>query len=232
MAAWADLAFPCPAAMSQAISGCSIAVFSGPQAPVDAPLSAQTVPRHRIHRRPEIPVQWIAPMISKARSRPSGDGSRHGAWGDPPDMAHETLGQVLGNSTAARSSTASHLDARDRTAATAAWPGRPTSWTCASTRPGASTTSCGCSPPAAPPSSASPATWRPAAAPAPPSPAGCARSPGSTSTPSKKSYSTTRPPRASVGRAWTTSRMPPGWTATSSRAACRRPGSACPPSTR
>ncbi len=74
------------------------------------------------------------------------------------------------------------------------------SWTCASMRPGASTTSRGCSPPAAIECFAR--DLEPAAAPAPPSPAGCARSPGSTSTPSKKSYSTTHPPRASVGRAW------------------------------
>ena len=86
--------------------------------------------------------------------------------------------------------------------------------------------------PAAPTSSASPVTWKPAAAPGPPSPAGCARSPGSTSTPSRKSCSTTHPPRTSAGRAWTTSRMPPGWTATSSARCWSPPGSACPPSTR
>src|SRR5262249_8030550 len=44
-------------------------------------------------------------------------------------------------------------------------PPGPTSWTRASTRPGASTTRCAYSPPAAPTPSASPVTWKPAAAP-------------------------------------------------------------------
>src|SRR5215469_17459463 len=57
-------------------------------------------------------------------------------------------------------------------------PPGPTSWTRASTRPGASTTRCAYSPPAAPTPSASPVTWKPAAAPGPPSPARCAPSPG------------------------------------------------------
>ena len=68
---------------------------------------------------------------------------------------------------------------------------------------------CPCSAPAAPTSSASPATWKPAAAPAPPSPAGCAPSPGSTGTPSRKSSWTTHPPCTCAGRGWTTSPTPP-----------------------
>jgi hypothetical protein len=61
---------------------------------------------------------------------------------------------------------------------TAASPGRPTSWTCASTQAGATSTTCACSVPAALTSSASPATWKPAPAPEPPSPGGCAPSRG------------------------------------------------------
>jgi hypothetical protein len=45
-------------------------------------------------------------------------------------------------------------------------------------------------------------TWKPAAGPGPPSPAACARSPGSTATPSKKDSSTTHLPRTSGGRGW------------------------------
>ena len=44
------------------------------------------------------------------------------------------------------------------------------SWTCGSSRAGASSTSCACSAPAGPTSSSSAATWKPAAAPGPPSP--------------------------------------------------------------
>jgi hypothetical protein len=55
---------------------------------------------------------------------------------------------------------------------------------------------------------------------------------GSTSTPSKKNCSAIPRPRMSVGLAWTMSRAPPGWTATSS-ARCWSPlASASPPSTR
>ena len=63
---------------------------------------------------------------------------------------------------------------------------------------------------------ASPGSWKPAAGPAPPSPGGCAPSPGSTSTRSKRSSWITHPPRTSAARGWTTSLMPPPWTATSS----------------
>src|SRR5215831_3401775 len=65
-----------------------------------------------------------------------------------------------------------------------------------------------------PTSSVSPATWRPAAAPGPPSPGGCARSPGSTGTRWRKTYSITprRPTSAVPG--WTMSRTPPGSIAT------------------
>ena len=62
--------------------------------------------------------------------------------------------------------------------------------TCASTQAGASSTTCACSVPAAPISSASPATWKPAAAPGAPSPGGYAPSRGSTATRSKKNSST------------------------------------------
>jgi hypothetical protein len=77
-------------------------------------------------------------------------------------------------------------------------------------------TACACSRPAVLTSSVSPATWKRAAAPEPPSPGGCAPSPGSTGTPSKKNSSNIHRPPMSVGPAWTTSRTPPGWTATNS----------------
>ena len=89
-----------------------------------------------------------------------------------------------------------------------------------------------CSVPAAPTSSASPATWKPAAGPGPPSPAACAPSPGSTGTPSRKNCSITRPPRTSAGPGWTTSPTRPGWTATNSARCWSPPGSARRPSTR
>ena len=73
-----------------------------------------------------------------------------------------------------------------------------------------------CSRPAEQTSSASPATWEPAAAPRQPSPAVCARSPGSTSTPSRKNCSNIRPPLMSAARGWTTSPMPLAWTVTNS----------------
>ena len=60
------------------------------------------------------------------------------------------------------------------------------------------------------------ATWKPKGAPTPPSPGGCAPSPGSTSTRSKKSFSSIPRPLMSGGRAWTTSLMPSRWTVTSS----------------
>jgi hypothetical protein len=70
------------------------------------------------------------------------------------------------------------------------------------------------------------------AAPGPPSPAACAPSPGSTSTPSKKTCSSIHRPLMSAVPVWTMSPMPPGWTATSS-ARCWSPlGSAYPPSMR
>src|ERR1039458_7226624 len=49
--------------------------------------------------------------------------------------------------------------------------------TCASSRAGVSSTSCACSPPAAPTLSSSPGTWKLVAGPGPPSPAACAPSP-------------------------------------------------------
>ena len=88
--------------------------------------------------------------------------------------------------------------------------------TCASTQAGASSTTCACSVPAAPISSASPATWKPAAAPGAPSPGGYAPSRGSTATRSKKNSSITHPPHTSGARGWTTSPTPPRWTVTSS----------------
>ncbi len=48
--------------------------------------------------------------------------------------------------------------------------------------------------------SPSPANWTPEAVPAPPSPGGCPLSPGSTSTPSKKSSWITHPPPTSAAR--------------------------------
>src|SRR5215813_8198229 len=59
-------------------------------------------------------------------------------------------------------------------------------WTCASSPPGASSATSGCSRSAGPTSNVSRAIWKPAAAPGPPSPVGCAPSPGSTATPSRK----------------------------------------------
>jgi hypothetical protein len=66
---------------------------------------------------------------------------------------------------------------------------------------------------------------KPGAAPAPPSPGGCARSPGSTGTPSRRNSSSTPRPLTSAVPGWITSRTPLRWTATSSaggpRPACR-----------
>jgi hypothetical protein len=53
---------------------------------------------------------------------------------------------------------------------------------------------------------------------------GCAPSPASTSTPSRKNSSNTRPPRTSGDHAWTTSPTPPGWTATNSVRCWSPPG--------
>ena len=65
-----------------------------------------------------------------------------------------------------------------------------------------------------------------------PSPAGCAPSPGSTNTRSKRSsWSTPRPPM-SGGREWTMSPMLSRWTATSSAPCSLPPGSARRPSMR
>jgi transposase len=75
-------------------------------------------------------------------------------------------------------------------------------------------------------------TWKPAAAPGPPSPGGCALSPGSISTPSRKNCPAIHPLRMSGGRGSITSRMPPGWTATSSALSWSPPGPARLPSTR
>ena len=60
----------------------------------------------------------------------------------------------------------------------------------------------------------------------PPSPGGCAPSPGSTGTRSRKNSSTTRPPRMFAGLAWTTNPTPRDWTATSSERCGSLPGSA------
>ena len=73
-----------------------------------------------------------------------------------------------------------------------------------------------CSPSAAPISRASPATWKLAAGPGQLLPGGCAPSPASTGTRSKRSsWSIPRLPMSAV-RGWTTSPMPSRWTATSS----------------
>ncbi len=64
------------------------------------------------------------------------------------------------------------------------------------------------------------------------SPAGCARSPGSTATRSKRNCSSTHPPSMSAARAWTTSRTPSGWTATRSGRCSSPPASVHPTSTR
>jgi hypothetical protein len=59
-----------------------------------------------------------------------------------------------------------------------------------------------------------------------PSPGGCAPSPGSTSTRSKRNSWSTHPPRTSAVRGWTTSPMPSRWTVTSSARCWWPPGSA------
>jgi len=64
------------------------------------------------------------------------------------------------------------------------------------------------------------------AAPGRPSPGGCAPSPDSTSTPSKRSSWIIPRPHTSAVRGWTTSRMPSRWTATSSALCSSLPGSA------
>jgi hypothetical protein len=64
------------------------------------------------------------------------------------------------------------------------------------------------------------------AEPAPPLPGGCAPSPGSTSTRSKKNSSSTPRPRTSAAPGWITNRTPPPWTATSSVPSWSPPGSA------
>ena len=58
-----------------------------------------------------------------------------------------------------------------------------------------------------------------------------APSPASTGTPSKKNSSNIHRPPISTGPAWIMSRMPPGWTATSSAQSWLPPGSARPQST-
>jgi hypothetical protein len=73
---------------------------------------------------------------------------------------------------------------------------------------------------------------RPAAGLAPPSAVGCARSPGSTATQSRRSSSITPRPLMSVGPGSITSPMRPAWTATSWVPCSWRPGSARPPSMR
>ena len=75
-------------------------------------------------------------------------------------------------------------------------------------------------------------TWRPGAGPAPRSLGGCAPSPGSTSTPSKKNSLSTHPPPTSGGRGRTTSLVPSPWTATSSAPCWSPPGSGRRPSMR
>ena len=59
----------------------------------------------------------------------------------------------------------------------------------------------------------------------------CARSPGSTGTPSKKNSSNIHRPPMSAARAWIMSHTRPGWTATNSAQSWWPPGSARPPST-
>ena len=59
-----------------------------------------------------------------------------------------------------------------------------------------------------------------------PSPGGCAPSPGSTATPSKKNSSSTHPRRTSAVRGWTMSPMRSRWTAASSAPCWSPPGSA------
>ena len=60
---------------------------------------------------------------------------------------------------------------------------------------------------------------------------GCAPSPGSTSTRSKKNSSSTPRPPTSAARDWIMSRTPPRWTAMSSARSWSPPVSARPPST-
>ena len=103
---------------------------------------------------------------------------------------------------------------------------RPARSTCASSPAGAAPARCRCSRSAAPTSRPSPANSKPAGGPAPPSPAACPPSPVSTGTPWRRNFSTTRPPRTSAGRGWTTSRTPPPWTATRSARSWSPPGSA------
>ena len=75
-------------------------------------------------------------------------------------------------------------------------------------------------------SKASPESWEAAGAgPGPPSPGGCPPSPGSTSTPSKKSSWTAHPPPTCAGPVSTTSPMRSRWTATSSARCSSPPGS-------
>ena len=64
------------------------------------------------------------------------------------------------------------------------------------------------------------------AAPGRPLPGGCAPSPGSTATRSKKNSWTTHPPRTFAARGSTTSRAPSRWTATSSAPCWWPPGCA------
>jgi len=71
--------------------------------------------------------------------------------------------------------------------------------------------------------SPSPGSWKPGAAPGRPSPGGCAPSPGSTVTRSKRSSWTTHPPRTSAVRGW---RATAGWLA-EPRTAPGMPGAAC-----
>jgi hypothetical protein len=100
---------------------------------------------------------------------------------------------------------------------------RPTRWTCGSTPPGASSATCACSGPAARTSNASPVIWKPRAGPGQRSPAGCARSPGSTGTRWKKTCWTILRPLMCGVPDWTTTRTPPGWTATNSGERCDGP---------
>ena len=65
-----------------------------------------------------------------------------------------------------------------------------------------------------------------------PSPAGCAPSPGSISTRSRKNSWSIHPPRTSAVPGWTTSPTPSPWTATNSARCWSPPGSARRPSMR
>ena len=65
---------------------------------------------------------------------------------------------------------------------------------------------------------------------APRSPGGCAPSPGSTGTRSRRNCWSTRPPRMCAVPGWITSRMPPRWIVTSSARCWSRPGSGHQPS--